>query len=107
MNITLDKKTFIIGVLSLSAVLLLVANLLAPRIASATYNTIEDPDYSLVTATAIQGGDAVYITEKRSGIMAVFVYDPNRRTLVLQDSAPIQNAFAKALGAGGAIRPRR
>jgi hypothetical protein len=91
----LDKKTFAIGVLSLSAVILLVANLLTPRNASATYETIQDNDYSMVTATALGGGDAVFVTEKRSGKMAMFVFDPNQKKLVPKVVTPIQTGFAK------------
>ncbi len=97
----LDKQTFTIGILSLSAVILLAANILAPHTASTTYEAIQDNDYSMVTATAIQGGDALYVTDKRTGVMAVFTFDPARKSLVFQDAQPVQAAFAKALGAGG------
>jgi hypothetical protein len=100
----LDKKTFIIGVLSLSAVILLAANILAPRTVVAT-DSIQDNDYSLVTAKALQGGEALYVTDRQSGMMAVFVYDPNRRALVNKDVLPVQSAFAKLLNAGGVRRP--
>lgn len=96
----LDKKTFTIGVLSLSAVILLVANIFAPAPASASYNTIKDNDYQLQVANAIQGGDALYITDNRSGVMACFVFDPNRHTLVLQAAKPVQDAFAGEVKAG-------
>ena len=99
----LDKKIFAIGVLSLSAVILLVANLLSPRSASATYETTHDNDYSMVTALSVGGGDAVYVTDKRSGKMAIFVFDPARKTLVPKAVLPVQNAFAKMVkNAGGA-----
>lgn len=91
----LDKKTFAIGILSLSAVILLVANILAPRTARATYETIENQDFAMVTATALGGGDAIYVTEKRSGLLAVFVFDPNRKSLDVMDVEPVQAAFSK------------
>jgi hypothetical protein len=93
----LDKKTFLIGLLSLSALLLLLANILAPRVATANYETTHDNNYNIVTATAIGGGDAIYIQDKNSGIMAVYVFNPNVKTLVLMDAQPIQNVFAKAI----------
>jgi hypothetical protein len=93
----IDKKAFTIAVLSLSALILLVANLIAPRPAQATYETIQDNDYSVVTATSPKGGDAIYVTDKRSGKQAVFIFDPNRRTLVLQDVQPMQRLFIKLL----------
>jgi len=93
----LDKKTFAIGVLSLSAIVLIVANILAPRTASATYETTHDNDYSICTSTAPGGGDAIWITEKRSGGIAVFVYNPAQKTLQPMDSQLIQTVFAKAI----------
>ena len=45
----MDKKTFIIGVLSLSAVVLFAANLLQPRTANAGL-VVKDNDYTAVTA---------------------------------------------------------
>ena len=35
--------------------------------------------------------------KSRTGIMAVFTFDPTRKTLLLQDAQPVQNAFAKAI----------
>lgn len=96
----LDKKTFIIGVLSLSAVILLVANLMAPRAVVAA-DSIQDNDYSLITAKALQGGEALYVTDRQSGLMAVFVYDPNRHAVVNKVVRPVQNAFAPMLNAAG------
>lgn len=98
----LDKKTFTIGVLSLSAVILLVANLLAPRGAQASYNTIKDNDFQLQTATSVQGGDALYVTDNRSGAMAVFVFDPNLHSLKPLDGKLVQSAFANLANMPGA-----
>jgi len=97
----LDKKTFTIGVLTLSAVLLLVANILAPHAAVAN-DTIKDRDYQMVTTRVSNpGGDALYITDNHTGLMAVFVYDPARRNLRLLGVKPITDAFPPARGAGG------
>src|SRR5665213_4538855 len=101
----LDKKSFYIGLLSLSAVILLVANILAPRPVTAS-ETIQTNDYALVTGKALQGGEALYVTDKQTGLMAVFIFDPNRRALVEKQVLPVQNAFAKILnGQGGFRRP--
>ncbi|HZL35284.1 MAG TPA: hypothetical protein VFC78_08235 [Tepidisphaeraceae bacterium] len=99
----LDKKSFYIGLLSLSAVILLVANILAPRPVTAS-ETIQTNDYALVTGKALQGGEALYVTDKQTGLMAVFIFDPNRRALVEKQVLPVQNAFAKILNAQGGIR---
>ena len=103
----LDKKTFVIGILSLSAVILVAANILMPHLADASYNTIKDNDYSMVTATAQQGGDVLYVTESRSGKMAALAYSPATHKLELLGMKPVQDAFAKALAASGPIKKPR
>jgi hypothetical protein len=96
-KIMVDKKTFAIGVLTLSAVMLIIANLLPTRSASATYETEHDTDYLVQTAVSPRGGDNVFVTDKRTGKMAVIMFNPARKTLELQDVQPIQAPFAKAL----------
>ena len=103
----IDKKTFAIGCLSLSAVILVAANMLMPHAANANFLTIQDNDYSMVVATSVQGDDALYVTEKRSGLMAVFVFDANTHKLVPKDVQPIQAAFSKALAGGAGGRNKR
>ena len=98
----LDKKTFIIGMLSLSAVILFVANLIQPPRAEAQMS-IKDRDYQAVTARVIKGGEALYLTDNRTGKMAVFVYDPGKRAVVPVAAGSIANAF----GGAGPAAPRR
>jgi len=93
----LDKKTFTIGVLCLSAVILFVANLIQPPRAEAQMS-IKDRDYQAVTARVIKGGEALYLTDNRTGKMAVFVYDPNKRAVVPVASGSVGDIF----GGGGA-----
>jgi hypothetical protein len=88
-----DKKTFILGVLSLSALILVVANILAPRGVIAA-DTIKDNDYQLQTGLINTGGDALYVTDNRSGMMAAFTFNRTRGTL--EPVAPpkaVQDAF--------------
>src|SRR6478672_996641 len=95
----LDKKTFIIGVLSLSAVILFVANLIQPPRAEAQM-AIKDRDYQAVTARVNRGGEALYLTDNRTGLMAVFVYDPSKRAVIPLAVEPVSKAFG-----GGAVAP--
>ena len=94
----LDRKTFAIGVLSLSAVILFVANLMQPPQAVAQ-EVVKDRDYQAVTARSVKGGDALYLTYNRTGLMAVFVFDPNRRAVVVASVRPVATAFAPTPGA--------
>lgn len=98
----MDKKSFTIGVLSLTAVLLFVAILIMPPRASANF-AVKDRDYQAVTAAINANDEALYILDNRSGQMACFSYNPAQRGLVLRDLKPIMNAFAAAAnpGAGG------
>ena len=88
----LDKKTFVIGVLSLSVLVLVVANILAPRYVSAG-ESMMNPDYQLSTARVQTGGEALYVTDTRSGTMLVYVYNPSARTLVAAARRPVQESF--------------
>jgi hypothetical protein len=91
----MDKKSFTIGVLSLTAVLLFCAILIMPPRASANF-VIKDRDYQAITATLNANDEALYILDSRSGIMACFSYSPAQRALVLKARKPITDAFAGA-----------
>lgn len=100
-KVMLDRKTFIIGILSLSAVLLLAANILMPRHAMAD-QLVKDRDYQAVTAAiSSPGGDALYITDTHSGMMAIYIYDPNVKDLKLVGVKPVMDAFPNAGRRGG------
>jgi len=89
----MDKKHFTIGILSLTAVILFVANLLVPQRAAADFS-IKDRDYSAVTASLQANDEGIYILDNRSGTMALFSYDPNARGLIVRSVAPVTAAFA-------------
>ena len=89
----LDKKTFTLGLLSLTAVMLFVANLMMPQPASGMV-AVKDRDYTAVTGRTTRGGDALFLTDNRTGMMAVFVYDPSARTLRAVDVRSVTEAFA-------------
>ncbi len=71
----MDKKHFTIGVLSLSAVVLLAANLIQPRLAEAGL-VVKDNDYTAVTARTNKGGEALYLLDNRTGTVVVLVWQP-------------------------------
>lgn len=99
----MDKKSFTIGVLSLTAVLLFIAILIMPPRASANF-VIKDRDYQAVTAAITANDEALYILDARTGQMACFSYNPAQRALVLRDLKPVMNAFAAAANAGPPAR---
>ena len=89
----MDKKTFGIGVLSITGLLLLVACLLPAKPADAAF-AVKDRDYQLIVAQG-QGSDNIYVVDNRTGLMAVFVYDNRGRVLRPRQVRPVVDAFAQ------------
>ena len=90
----LDKKTFTIGVLSLSAVILTAANLLQPQVADAAF-VVKDNDYTAVTARVNKGGEALYILDNRTGNMVALTFEPGKGIVPLGQPRPLMDAFKK------------
>jgi len=101
----MDKRTFLIGVLSITAAVLLAANLIQPRNAEASL-VVKDNEYTAVTARISKGGEALYLLDNRSGRMAVLMYDPNKRAVVpLTQGTDLTLAFNARGGGGAPVRP--
>ncbi len=94
----MNKKSYTVGILSLTAAILFVANLIVPARVQGGF-VMKDRDYQMITARQQAGDEAVYILDGRTGAMAVFSYDPGRRSLVLRAIKPVQDAFAGAIPA--------
>ena len=92
----LDKKTFWIGILTLSAAVLLAAHALQPTSLLPTAHareSVENNEYAMVTAEAPNGGEVLYVLNKRSGGLGLFTWDPQTRKPLPLDVKPIQAAF--------------
>ena len=50
-------------------------------------------DYQAVTAQIQSGSEALYIVDNRTGLLAVFVYDPQSRALQAKAVRPLADAF--------------
>jgi hypothetical protein len=98
MTVTVDNKTFAIGILSLMAAVLLVAVINKPQQVQAS-EVVKGRDYICVTARTAQGDDALYVTDGKTGIMAAFIYNPGRRQIEPKAIRPVADAFRK----GGAV----
>lgn len=83
-----------IGFLSISALVLFIAQFVPVRIADASA-VWKDRDYTMVTATSSRGGDTIYVVDNRSGQMAVLVWDASSRGFAVAGVAPIAEAFAR------------
>ena len=104
MTVTVDNKTFAIGILSLMAVILLVAVINKPQPVQAS-EVVKGRDYTCVTARVAQGDDGLYVVDGKTGLMAVFIYNPGRKQLEPKAVRPVAEAFR--MGPGGADKPDR
>jgi hypothetical protein len=87
----MDKKTYAIGVLFVTAVILLVAN--SFTVPKAQAYSIKDRDYQLVTTAATEGGDSLYVSDTRTGLVAIFGWDGSARKIVLKDRKNLADMF--------------
>lgn len=91
----MDRRTFIVAVLSIAALILTIANLIplpAPAVAA---TVVRDRDYQAVTARVQTGGEGLYILDHKTGQVAVFTWDPGARAVRLRAVRNIADAFAR------------
>ncbi|MDB5320370.1 MAG: hypothetical protein JWN40_2001 [Phycisphaerales bacterium] len=88
----MDKKTFGIGVLSITGMLLLIACLLPAKPADAAF-AVKDRDYQVITVPSVGGGDTVYVVDNRTGLMAVLAFDNRARVLRPKQVRAVADAF--------------
>lgn len=94
----LDKKTFWIGILTLSAAVLLAAHAMQPASLLPTAQaeeSVESRNYAMATAEAPDGGEVLYVLDKRSGGLGLFVWDAQGRRPVLVNARPVTDAFRR------------
>jgi hypothetical protein len=90
--IVMDKKTFSIGILSVTALILLLANMMPVPQARAA-DAVKERDFTLVTSSISQGGEALYIVDNRTSQIGVFSWDTTQRRVVARAKAPILDMF--------------
>ncbi|CAN5415605.1 hypothetical protein BH09PLA1_BH09PLA1_19900 [soil metagenome] len=88
----MDKKTYSIGILSLTAALLFVANFMPIKTVQAA-EAVKERDFTIVTSRINQGGEALYICDNRTGQLAVFTWEVARRQIILRDLRPVVDLF--------------
>ncbi len=89
----MNSKNLSIGILTITALILLIANLLPVQTTVLAADAVKDRDYAIVTAKSVTGGESVYVTDNKSGLMAVFAWDAARRAFVVKDVRPVADAF--------------
>jgi hypothetical protein len=87
----MDRKTFAIGVMMVTAVVLFIAQFMPVRTAVAG-DSVGDRDYQICTSRSIKGGEALYIFNRRSGTVAVFSWEPADRRVKLRAVRSVNDA---------------
>lgn len=91
----MDNTKFGIGLLTITATILLVANFLVRQPTTTEAAAVaHDRDYTAVTTRAQGGGETLFIADTRTGMIAVFTYDQGSRSLRLAAARPVADAFA-------------
>jgi hypothetical protein len=89
----MNRQNLGIGILSLTAALLIAAHGFAPSSADANV-AVKDRDYQVVTAKIQTGGDGLYIMDNRTGQIAIFTYDAASRSVRARAVRNVGDAFA-------------
>ena len=88
----MSNKSFAIGILSLTAIVLFVANFMPIQTVRAD-EAIKERDFTVVTSRINQGGEALYICDNRTGQMAVFTWEAGQRQILLRDLRQVTELF--------------
>ena len=93
-----DKKTFWLGVLSIVAAVLLAAHAMQPSMMMPTARAAEavhNEDFAMASAESPQGGEVLYVLDKRSGTLALFTWNSQARRPELVRAAPLQRVMGR------------
>lgn len=90
----MKSNSLTIGFLSITALILFIAQFIPVRPATAAV-TLKDRDYSLVSARSARGGETIYVVDNRTGQIAVFSWDAGQRRLMPMAAGDLVNAFAR------------
>lgn len=78
------RNQYVIGLLAVSAVCLAVANIqLAPTALAET--SVSNDQYALSTGRTTRGDEALYVLDRQKNMIAIFTWDPGRRTMAVRD----------------------
>lgn len=91
----MNRTSYALGILTLTATVMATALLIAPPPSAAAPAgvVVRDRDYSMITAQLGAGGDGLYVMDHRRGVLAIFTFDNASRTLRLRAAAPLSRAF--------------
>jgi hypothetical protein len=87
----MNSKSLTIGVLSVTAVLLFLAQFMPLQRAEA--QVWKDRDYSLVSTKSNRSGELVFVIDNRSGLVAALSWDNAARNFTVDGVGSITEAF--------------
>lgn len=90
-----DRKSFFIGVLTLSAAILCVGHFQLTTPVALANETVIDADYQLVTARINKGDDGIYVLHKRKNLVALFTWDPVKKTVAPRDVKSLDEVMSR------------
>ncbi len=97
-----DGKNLTIGVLSVTATILLVGIILTTvgghNVAVATIDTDRGGDYTIATGQFSQSTEQVYVIDAAARRLNAYSYDKTRRQLIIWDSQDLGRMFGGAQG---------
>ena len=100
-----DNRNLAIGVLSITATILLAAVILLTAMptpqALAIGQTDRGGDYIVVTGQFSNSVEMIYVTDAAANRMNAYSYEWNRNQFVLWDSHDLSREFGKGGGGGG------
>ena len=79
-----DRKSFLIGVLTLTAAILTVGHIQVSSTANANVTVVEN-DYQLITGKTNKGDDGLYVLHRRKNLVALFTWDPSKKSIAPRD----------------------
>jgi len=90
-NQTKSNNATILALICSSIALLAAVFFVSPSPAPAEM-AVKDRDYQAVTAEVQNGSEGLYLLDNRTGLIAVFMFEPGKG-LVHKGTSPIANAF--------------
>jgi hypothetical protein len=89
-----NNKTITVATLCITAVMLLIANLIPfPGANAVAATSIKDRDYQLATARSVKGGDVLYVLDNRTGLVGAMAWDAATRGVKPIAIEPLTNLF--------------
>jgi hypothetical protein len=88
----MNRKIFAIGILTVTALLLGLANLMPVQPATAA-TVVKDNRYQMITTRSARGGEALYVIDNLTGQAAVFGWDNNN--IVPLTVRPLTDLFSE------------